>query len=220
MYSPVVYVSTNQPTDKGTNMRFMNEYDIERALFTWSDHPVLCPAVRTLAALRDCANANSDGWHMWPKPARSAAKLMELIERDGTFPYRHGDREDATEAELRKALTPVRRFRTTSGLQFPIFTTMTDVAVYDRMQRDRADRHAREAAIAMFKGLPAEVRAKLAREELAAARLEYLRGELRAETLSYGELAELQSLAEYIEPGDVELAEAAGLPEGAGPGEV
>jgi hypothetical protein len=44
-------------------------------------------------------------------------------------------------------------------------------------------------------------------------RLEYLRGELQAERISYGELAELQSLVEYIEPGDVELLEAAGVPE-------
>lgn len=44
-------------------------------------------------------------------------------------------------------------------------------------------------------------------------RLEYLRGELRAERISWGELAELQSLAEHIDPGDVELLEAAGVPE-------
>ncbi len=45
------------------------------------------------------------------------------------------------------------------------------------------------------------------------ARLDYLRGELRAERISYGELFELQSLAPYIDPGDVELLEAAGVPE-------
>lgn len=44
-------------------------------------------------------------------------------------------------------------------------------------------------------------------------RLEELRGELRAERISYGELAELHSLSEYIDPGDVELLEAAGVPE-------
>lgn len=44
-------------------------------------------------------------------------------------------------------------------------------------------------------------------------RLEYLRGELRAERISYDELHELQSLAEYIEDGDTELLEAAGVPE-------
>jgi hypothetical protein len=42
-------------------------------------------------------------------------------------------------------------------------------------------------------------------------RLEELRQELRNERISYGELAELQSLAEYIEDGDVELLEAAGV---------
>jgi hypothetical protein len=45
------------------------------------------------------------------------------------------------------------------------------------------------------------------------ARLEELRTELRAERISYGELAELQSLSEHIAPGDMELLEAAGVPE-------
>ena len=44
-------------------------------------------------------------------------------------------------------------------------------------------------------------------------RLEYLRGELRAERISYSELAELESLAPYIDKDDVELLEAAGVPE-------
>lgn len=43
--------------------------------------------------------------------------------------------------------------------------------------------------------------------------LEYLRGEIRAERLSYGELADLQDMAELIDPGDVELLEWAGVPE-------
>lgn len=50
-------------------------------------------------------------------------------------------------------------------------------------------------------------------------RLEYLRGEMRAERISYGELAELQKLARYIESGDTELLEWAGVPE-THPGEV
>ena len=44
-------------------------------------------------------------------------------------------------------------------------------------------------------------------------RLEYLRGEIEAERISYGEILELQSLADYIEPGDVLLSEWAGIPE-------
>lgn len=44
-------------------------------------------------------------------------------------------------------------------------------------------------------------------------RLEYLRDEFKAERMSYGELSELQDLAEYIDPGDNQLLEAAGVPE-------
>lgn len=44
-------------------------------------------------------------------------------------------------------------------------------------------------------------------------RLEQLRKAIRAENISYGELAELQSLAKYIDKGDVELLEPAGVPE-------
>lgn len=44
-------------------------------------------------------------------------------------------------------------------------------------------------------------------------RLEYLRTELQNERISYGELAELASLSEYIDKSDVELLEAAGVPE-------
>lgn len=43
--------------------------------------------------------------------------------------------------------------------------------------------------------------------------LEYLRGELRAERMSWGELHELQSLRHHIDPADVELLQAAGVPE-------
>jgi len=44
-------------------------------------------------------------------------------------------------------------------------------------------------------------------------RLEYLRGEIRAERISYGEIVELQGLTEYIDSGDVELLEWAGVSE-------
>lgn len=44
-------------------------------------------------------------------------------------------------------------------------------------------------------------------------RLEYLRGEIKAERIGYSEIVELQSLAEYIKPDDVELLQWAGVPE-------
>ena len=50
-------------------------------------------------------------------------------------------------------------------------------------------------------------------EQTIKERLEYLRGQLEAECISWGELHELQCLAEHIEDGDVQLLEAAGVPE-------
>jgi hypothetical protein len=44
-------------------------------------------------------------------------------------------------------------------------------------------------------------------------RLEYLRGEIEKECISYGEIAELQGLAQYIDKGDVLLLEWAGVKE-------
>lgn len=44
-------------------------------------------------------------------------------------------------------------------------------------------------------------------------RLEYLRSQIEAERISTYELIELQGLVEYIEPGDVQLLEWAGVPE-------
>lgn len=44
-------------------------------------------------------------------------------------------------------------------------------------------------------------------------RLEYLRGEIKGERISYGEIAELQSLARHIDPNDAELLEWAGVKE-------
>lgn len=55
---------------------------------------------------------------------------------------------------------------------------------------------------------------RAAYEQLPVVRLEYLREQIQAESISYGEIAELQGLAEYIEPGDVQLLEWAGVPEG------
>lgn len=52
------------------------------------------------------------------------------------------------------------------------------------------------------------------RIDAIAQRLEYLRSQIQAECISYSELAELQALADEIEPGDTELLEWAGVPEG------
>ena len=48
--------------------------------------------------------------------------------------------------------------------------------------------------------------------KLTKDRLEYLRGEIEAERISYEEISELQALAQDIEPGDVLLLQWAGVP--------
>jgi len=102
-------------------MRFMNTYDIDDAVRRLNRHPVLGPAAQTLRNLRDAADANSDGWAYWPKPARAASRLMELIERDGTSRYRFDSvREDATVSEYGKAIAPIKAFRTRSKIAFDI----------------------------------------------------------------------------------------------------
>jgi hypothetical protein len=101
-------------------MKFMNTWDIDEARQRWQHHAVLGRATRTLANLRDAADANSDGWCYWPKPARAARLLMELIEGDGSWQARMGERTTATDEQLRKAYAPLKAFRTASGLQFEI----------------------------------------------------------------------------------------------------
>lgn len=70
-----------------------------------------------------------------------------------------------------------------------------------------------EEAKLILQNEPSSVLRAMLPDDSIAARLEYLRQELRAERISYGELHELQSLAEHIDSGDVELLEAVGVPE-------
>jgi hypothetical protein len=48
---------------------------------------------------------------------------------------------------------------------------------------------------------------------MAKTRLEEIRQAINKRNVSYGELAELESLSDYIESGDVQLLEWAGVPE-------
>jgi hypothetical protein len=94
----------------------MNEYDVNDAVVRRAGHPTLGPATQTLANLVRVANENSDGWCYWPKPARAAAKLMELIEGDGTWEATRGERNDVTAAQVKAAYRPIRAFLTRNNL--------------------------------------------------------------------------------------------------------
>lgn len=91
---------------------FMNESEIDESVFRYQRHPVLGKATRFLADYRDEVNSNSDGWPYWG--AKAAARLMELI-------HNARDREP-TEAEIRKAIGPIRSFCTKKGLTCPAWS--------------------------------------------------------------------------------------------------
>lgn len=101
-------------------MRFANDYDRHRFQQRFNNatgFPVLGKAADNLAALADWADANSDGFHSWPKPARAAQGLVALLE-DAETEYRSGRRlEDITGADLQRALRPVKAFLTRQGVR-------------------------------------------------------------------------------------------------------
>lgn len=85
-------------------MMFQNEYEIARNMDRFATHPALGPATRFLHAFMCEVNAHSDGWPYWCPPVHAAAKLMTLINTG-----------NATAADVRKAIGPIRAFMTRRG---------------------------------------------------------------------------------------------------------
>ena len=91
-------------------MHFMNRCDIDDAVRFSINLPVLHKAALILQDLMNAVDGCSDGWCYWKAPVKAADKLMTLIERDRDNWGKV--RTDITEAELQKALTPIRSFCT------------------------------------------------------------------------------------------------------------
>lgn len=90
-------------------MRFMNDYNIEQARrrFTGLALPNRLALVLVIDNLRKWADAHSDGWAYWPKPARAAARAMEHVD-SSTFRVT----EDISDADLAAAVRPIKSFCT------------------------------------------------------------------------------------------------------------
>jgi hypothetical protein len=86
-------------------MMFMNEWEIEESVNRHARHEVLGPAARFLRAFMWEVNAHSDGWPYWSAPVKAAKQLMELVHKG-----------DATESELRQAMSPIKAFMTKRGI--------------------------------------------------------------------------------------------------------
>jgi hypothetical protein len=103
-------------------MSWMNEYEVDDAVRQFRFDPVLGPVTMTLSNLVVWTNLNSDGWPYWVKPARAATKLMELIQ-DAQKVQRSADMTDWSAqwaAQYKKALVPVKAFRTRQSAAFEI----------------------------------------------------------------------------------------------------
>lgn len=98
-------------------MRYMNDYDIERAesRFDYETTPNRAMLAKIVSDLADWANHNSDGWAYWPKPARAAAKAMEQIDPTTWAEENRMLGEDCTAAEFTACVRPIKSFLTRQG---------------------------------------------------------------------------------------------------------
>jgi hypothetical protein len=58
------------------------------------------------------ADANSDGWAYWPKPARAAANAMHEIHAYTAIERVAQEQRDLTDQQVRKLLAPIKAFCT------------------------------------------------------------------------------------------------------------
>lgn len=100
-------------------MLFMNEWEVEAGLDKYDEDSNLMEGARTLYRLMRWTNdGRSDGWAYWPKPARAAKRLMELLQSAEDGRRRTGDYTDVTEAELSAAFRPIKAFLTRQGAEY------------------------------------------------------------------------------------------------------
>lgn len=92
-------------------MIWMNTAEIEHAASMQHDCPNVRKGIKFLSRLVESVNNQSDGWHSWPSPAKSAEKLTVLLKTAGNLSY--GTRGTITDAQLKAAITPIRRMVTT-----------------------------------------------------------------------------------------------------------
>jgi hypothetical protein len=85
---------------------FMNQYEIESAARSNHDCPNVRKGVHLLLRLMQSVNEQSDGWAYWHAPTHAVEKLQDLLRTAGNILY--GTHGTISEADLRKAITPIR----------------------------------------------------------------------------------------------------------------
>jgi hypothetical protein len=154
-----------------------------------------------------------------PNRADVSVKRKVKLEDGGEIAKRIRDNikdlpeKDLGDAEANKNWNDIRESRKT-------IKAMSDVELLKEVQKGMDGKLINQAIYESYfgmditaKDITKEIESLLSKESAAKKRLEELRKELRAERISYEEIAELQSLSKYIDKGDVELLEAAGIDE-------
>jgi hypothetical protein len=99
-------------------MHFMNEYEIEEAVYHLGEDPVLGKLVRFLRDFKDEVNQHSDGWSYWRAPVAAANQLMTLIE--SAMATKRGYPRGVpilkiSDKTVAKAMRPIKSFMTRRG---------------------------------------------------------------------------------------------------------
>jgi hypothetical protein len=90
---------------------WMNQSEIEWAAQQTHKCPNVTKGVKLLLRLMQAVNEQSDGWPYWRAPAKAAEKLMTLLQTAGNLQF--GTHGTITDADFRKAITPIRTMVTT-----------------------------------------------------------------------------------------------------------
>ena len=95
-------------------MRFMNEHDLYSANLRFKSAETMnrLYLARTVLRLAEWTDKHSDGWHLWPKPVNAARKAIALIESTTWEANEAQEEVDATDAEVKAALAPIKSFLT------------------------------------------------------------------------------------------------------------
>jgi N12 class adenine-specific DNA methylase len=100
---------------------WMNEGEVDENIDRFKNHPLLGQVTNWLGAYRDAVNENSDGWAHFG--ASVAKPLMGLIHqsdpRNSNYWTKHGGTIEATEAEIKAAIAPIKAFATKHNLNVP-----------------------------------------------------------------------------------------------------
>lgn len=90
---------------------WMNQAEIEWAYSRQHACPNVRKGIRLLYRLMNAVNEQSDGWAYWAAPGHSAEKLTELLQTAGNL--NHGTHGTISDADLKAAITPIKRMVTT-----------------------------------------------------------------------------------------------------------